>query len=66
MSILSPAILTQSLYRYVIVAVPLSCLGLGLGIAAARGRAAAPAPPSASPARPLASAAPGGPASAAE
>ena len=66
MSILSPAILTQSLYRYVIVAVPLSCLGLGLGIAAARGRAAAPAPPSARPARPLASAAPGGPASAAE
>ena len=67
MSVLSPALLTQSLYRYAIVAVPLSCLALGLGVAAAHSRAAAPAPPRATPARPLASAAaPGGPASAAE
>ena len=35
MSVLSPALLTQSLYRYAIVAVPLSCLALGLGVAAA-------------------------------
>jgi hypothetical protein len=29
-SILSPALLTQSLYRYVIVAIPLACLAAGL------------------------------------
>ncbi len=72
MSILSPALLTQSLYRYVIVAVPLSCLALGLGIAAARQRQAGPAQAKpkpalvatavAGPARALTTTAPGGPA----
>jgi hypothetical protein len=37
-SIVSPALLTQSLYRYVIVAIPLSCLAAGLAFA--RGRPA--------------------------
>jgi len=32
-SIVSPALLTQSLYRYAIVAVPLACLAAGLGFA---------------------------------
>lgn len=32
-SIVSPALLTQSLYRYVIVAIPLSCLAAGLAVA---------------------------------
>src|SRR5450755_354563 len=32
-SIVSPALLTQSLYRYVIVAIPLSCLAAGLSFA---------------------------------
>jgi hypothetical protein len=32
-SILSPALVTQSLYRYTIMAIPLSCLALGLGFA---------------------------------
>jgi hypothetical protein len=32
-SIVSPALLTQSLYRYVIVAIPLSCLAAGLAFA---------------------------------
>jgi hypothetical protein len=35
-SIVSPALLTQSLYRYVIVAIPLSCLGAGLALARVR------------------------------
>jgi len=38
-SILLPAMLTQSLYRYTIVAIPLSCLALGLGFATRRGQA---------------------------
>jgi hypothetical protein len=29
-SIVTPALLTQSLYRYVIVAIPLACLAAGL------------------------------------
>jgi hypothetical protein len=61
MSILSPAMLTQSLYRYVIVAIPLSCLALGMGIASARQRAGRTAVTAAPPA-PLAAAAPGSPA----
>jgi hypothetical protein len=62
MSILTPAMLTQSLYRYVIVAIPLSCLALGLGIASARARSRVPNLPPARLARPLAAAeAPGGP-----
>jgi hypothetical protein len=32
-SVLTPALLTQSLYRYVIVAIPLSCLAAGLAFA---------------------------------
>jgi hypothetical protein len=35
-SIVSPALLTQSLYRYVIVAIPLSCLAAGLAVAQVR------------------------------
>ncbi|MGH3304135.1 MAG: hypothetical protein ACRDOK_21140, partial [Streptosporangiaceae bacterium] len=44
MSILTPALLTQSLYRYTITAIPLSCLAVGLGVAtrnSTRRRAAA-------------------------
>jgi hypothetical protein len=37
-SIVSPAVLTQSLYRYAIVAVPLACLAAGLGFARLPGR----------------------------
>jgi hypothetical protein len=33
MSILTPALATQSLYRYTIMAIPLSCLAVGLGFA---------------------------------
>jgi hypothetical protein len=33
MSILTPAMATQSLYRYTIMAIPLSCLAVGLGFA---------------------------------
>jgi len=48
-SILLPAMLTQSLYRYTIVAIPLSCLAVGLGFATRRRR---PVPgPAANPAR---------------
>jgi hypothetical protein len=32
-SLLSPALLTQSLYRYAVVAIPLACLAAGLGFA---------------------------------
>ena len=42
-SIVSPALLTQSLYRYVIVAIPLSCLAAGLAFA----RPGPPRPPGA-------------------
>jgi hypothetical protein len=35
-SILSPALLTQSLYRYVIVAIPLACLAAGLAFTRSR------------------------------
>jgi hypothetical protein len=62
-SILTPAMLTQSLYRYTIVAVPLSCLALGLGIAGRRNRLArAVPPPLTAPTRQLVSAAASGPA----
>jgi hypothetical protein len=44
-SIASPAILTQSLYRYVIVAIPLSCLAAGLAFTRPRRPAAAPPGP---------------------
>jgi hypothetical protein len=36
MSILTPAALTQSLYRYTIMAIPLACLAVGLGVATRR------------------------------
>jgi hypothetical protein len=36
MSILTPAMATQSLYRYTIMAIPLSCLAVGLGFATRR------------------------------
>ena len=39
-SIVSPALLTQSLYRYVIVAIPLACLAAGLAFADLRTRQA--------------------------
>ena len=64
-SIVLPALLTQSLYRYTIVAIPLACLAAGLAFAR-RGpdpvAAPAPAPPAAEvpPATPAP--APGGPA----
>jgi hypothetical protein len=61
-SILSPALLTQSLYRYVIVAIPLACLAAGLAFT--RSRAPVPAGP-AEPAEPRGPAAPPGPAGAA-
>jgi hypothetical protein len=61
-SIVSPALLTQSLYRYVIVAIPLACLAAGLAFADLRTRQArhsrppasaqAPSPPSPNPAGP--------------
>jgi len=38
MSILTPALLTQSLYRYTIMAIPLACLAAGLGFATRRTR----------------------------
>jgi hypothetical protein len=47
-SIVSPALLTQSLYRYAIVAIPLSCLAAGLAfteLRADRGRRAGPERP---------------------
>ena len=46
-SILSPALLTQSLYRYVIVAIPLACLAAGLAFTRPRAPQPAtdPAPP---------------------
>jgi hypothetical protein len=37
-SILSPALLTQSLYRYTIVAIPLACLAAGLSFSRLTGR----------------------------
>jgi hypothetical protein len=37
-SIVSPALLTQSLYRYMVVAIPLACLAAGLGFAQIPGR----------------------------
>jgi hypothetical protein len=37
-SIVSPALLTQSLYRYAIVAIPLACLAAGLNFARLPGR----------------------------
>jgi hypothetical protein len=43
-SILSPALLTQSLYRYVIVAIPLACLAAGLACTRPRPPRAAPEP----------------------
>ena len=43
-SILSPALLTQSLYRYVIVAIPLACLAAALNFAQIPGRRAKPVP----------------------
>ncbi|HEY2508381.1 MAG TPA: hypothetical protein VGI58_17830, partial [Streptosporangiaceae bacterium] len=43
-SILSPAMLTGSLYRYTIVAIPLSCLALGLAVAQLRRSPAGGAP----------------------
>jgi hypothetical protein len=55
-SIVAPALLTQSLYRYAIVAIPLACLALGLSWAGlTRGRGSGPAaepaaPPAAEPA----------------
>ena len=50
-SIVTPALLTQSLYRYTIVAIPLACLAAGLGFARR-----APGPPRpAGPARPAVS-----------
>ncbi len=39
-SVVSPALLTQSLYRYVIVAIPLACLAAGLAFADLRPRQA--------------------------
>jgi hypothetical protein len=39
-SLLSPALLTQSLYRYAITAIPLACLAAGLSFMRLRGRAA--------------------------
>jgi hypothetical protein len=52
-SIASPALLTQSLYRYVIVAIPLSCLAAGLAFARparpAESRPEPPAPPAVPP-----------------
>jgi hypothetical protein len=45
-SIVSPALLTQSLYRYVIVAIPLACLAAGLAFTRP-GHPAEPAGPSA-------------------
>jgi hypothetical protein len=38
-SIVIPAMLTQSLYRYTIVAIPLACLAAGLGFATRRSKA---------------------------
>jgi hypothetical protein len=43
-SILSPALLTQSLYRYAIVAIPLACLAAALSFAQIPGRRARPIP----------------------
>jgi hypothetical protein len=39
-SLVLPAMLTQSLYRYTIVAIPLACLAVGLGFATRRSTAA--------------------------
>ena len=54
-SVVSPALLTQSLYRYVIVAIPLACLAVGLIFAdrQRRPRPEAGIPPSPSGARPV-------------
>jgi hypothetical protein len=41
MTVLTPALVTQSLYRYAIAAIPLSCLAVGLGVATRRARTAA-------------------------
>ncbi len=62
-SILSPAMLTASLYRYIIVAIPLSCLALGIGIATSRARSLTSSPADVTAGQPLA-AAPASPASA--
>lgn len=43
-SVVSPAVLTGSLYRYTIVAIPLSGLAVGLAVAQLRRRPAEPAP----------------------
>jgi hypothetical protein len=66
-SIVSPALLTQSLYRYMVVAIPLACLAAGLGFAqipgrrlgtAGRATAVPAAPAAAAPAAGAAAAAP--------
>jgi hypothetical protein len=44
-SILSPAMLTGSLYRYTIVAIPLSCLAVGIAVARLRRAPARSTPP---------------------
>jgi hypothetical protein len=41
-SVVTPALLTQSLYRYAIVAIPLGCLAAGLTFAQWRSRRVAP------------------------
>ena len=44
-SIVLPAMLTQSLYRYTIVAIPLACVAAGLAFTRAEDQAGAGAPP---------------------